>query len=150
MWRWKGERRRWRVWGGLLTTITMQSIGHARAHARHPVQISRSTSRIPRWRNGSVSCTRTGIRSGYCTVYGLRMKCEAVTAIPSKIVKTVSFIFCAYSETALIGPLYSRIEVYFHPRTLEIVDNALDEHYRQRDPCSEHYIAHRGVAVGPR
>src|SRR5258708_38189450 len=77
------------------------------------------------------------------------MKCDAVTAIPSKIVKTVSFIFCAYSETALIGPLYSRIEVYFHPRTLEIVDNALDEHYCQRDPCCEHYIAHRGVAVGP-
>src|SRR5260370_40699640 len=128
----------------------MESIGHASSQARHPVQISRSTSNIPRERNGSVSCTRTGIRSGYCPVSGLRMKCDAVIAIPSKIVKTVSFIFCAYSETVLIGPLYSRIEVYFHPRSLEIVDNALDEHYCERDPCSEHYIAHRGVAVGPR
>src|SRR5258708_14995151 len=77
------------------------------------------------------------------------MKCDAVTAIPSKIVKTVSFIFCAYSETELIGPLYSRIEVNFHPRTLEIVDNTLDEHYQQRHSSREHDIAHRRVAVGP-
>src|SRR5260370_41981441 len=77
------------------------------------------------------------------------MKCDAVTAIPSKIVKTVSFIFGAYSETAIIGPLYSRIEVNFHPRTLEIVDNALNEHYWERDPGGEHYISHRSVAVGP-
>src|SRR5467141_4027807 len=58
-------------------------------------------------------------------------------------------MFCAYSETALIGPLYSRIEVNFHPRTLEIVDNTLNEHYGQRDSRREHYIAHRGVAVWP-
>src|SRR5260370_2184520 len=77
------------------------------------------------------------------------IKCDAVTAIPSKIVKTVSFIFCAYSETALISPLYSRIEVNFHPRTLEIVDNTLDEHHGQCDSRREHYIAHRRVAVGP-
>src|SRR4029077_7712302 len=51
--------------------------------------------------------------------------------------------------TALIGPLYSRIEVNFHPRTLEIVDNTLDKHYGQSDSRREHYIAHRGVAVGP-
>src|ERR1700756_4443605 len=77
------------------------------------------------------------------------MKCDAVTAIPSKIVNTVSLIFCAYSETALIGPLYSRIEVNFHPRTLEIVDNTLDEHYEQRDSSREHDVAHGRVAVWP-
>src|ERR1700687_2815197 len=65
------------------------------------------------------------------------------------MVNTVSLMFCAYSETALIGPLYSRIEVNFHPRTLEIVDNTLEEHYGQRDSGREHNIAHRGVAVGP-
>ncbi len=53
-----------------------------------------------------MSCTRTGIRSGYWTVYGLRMKCDAVTAMPSKMLVTASFILVTYSETAPINSLY--------------------------------------------
>ena len=39
---------------------------------------------------GQLSCTRIGMRSGYWIVIGLRMKCENVTAMPSKIVVQVS------------------------------------------------------------
>ena len=50
-WRYRYRTARWSSHASARfsrTTITMQSIGQARSQARHPVQISRSTSRIPR------------------------------------------------------------------------------------------------------
>src|SRR5713226_4420649 len=61
----------------------------------------------------------------------------------------IFYILCVFGNCAHRAPLYSRIEVNFHPRTLEIVDNTLDEHYCQRDSAGEHDIAHCGIAVGP-
>src|SRR3989338_6073943 len=83
--------------------IVIQVIGQTRSQARQPVQISMSTSRIPRYLRGSISCTGFSILSGYWIVIGRRTKWEKVMAIPSKIVVTVSTMLPTYSTSVLIG-----------------------------------------------
>ena len=85
--------------------IVMQMMGQTLSQARQPVQISISTSRIPRYLRGRVSWTGFSIRSGYWMVMGRRIRWEKVMVIPSKIVVTVSIIFLAYSVSALMDPL---------------------------------------------
>src|ERR1035437_3173560 len=61
----------------------------------------------------------------------------------------VLYIMYVFRNRAHRQPLYSRIEVNFHPRTPEIVDNPLNEYCPEHPRPVEHDIADRHVAVGP-
>jgi hypothetical protein len=80
--------------------MAIQVMGQSLSQARQPVQISKSTSKMPRYLRGRVSWTCMAMRSGYWIVMGRRIKWEKVMVNPSKIVVTVSVILLTYWANA--------------------------------------------------